>query len=60
MVSLEDFERYIMTNPSLLPMFADPKDRVRMDSVTLPPPIENTPRSTPAMNANRNIFITSP
>ena len=57
-----------MTHPELLAMFAGPRDRVRMDSVTLPPPgpppppppTDIQPRTTPDIRANRNIFITSP
>lgn len=69
MVSLDDFQRYVMTSQDLLPIFADPKERVRMDSMTLPqpaavapppPPMVHTPRpTTPGLQPNRNIFITS-
>jgi len=47
-----------MTNPDLCPMFADAKDRVRMDSITQVPPNQNNP--TPNyMNVNRGIFVSS-
>jgi len=57
-VSLDDFERYIMTNPDLLPMFADVKDRVRIDSVTLASSTDPTP-SAYYVNVNRGTFVTS-
>jgi hypothetical protein len=57
-VSLDDFEQYVMTNPNLLPMFADVKDRVRIDSVTRGSPTDNNP-STYYVNVNRGTFVTS-
>jgi hypothetical protein len=53
---MEDFERYIMTNPDLLPRFADVKERLRIDSVNLTSPSDNN-SSGNYINVNR--FITS-
>ena len=59
-VSLDDFEKYIMSNPHLAAMFAGVKDRVRIDSVA----IENSVDDSPAVyqvNPNRaNLFVTQP
>lgn len=57
-VSLDDFERYIMSQPDLLPIFAGAKDRVRVESVhTLPLTAVNPPRSSTGPNP-KNIFVT--
>ncbi len=55
---MEDFERYIMTNPELSPMFTDAKDRVRIDSVTIPSTTDQNP-SAHYVNVNRGTFVTS-
>jgi hypothetical protein len=55
-VSPDDFERYIMSNPNLFPMFVDIKDRVRMDSITQLPSNEPHPTTT---YVNRGMFVTS-
>ncbi len=47
-----------MTNPDLLPMFADVKDRVRIDSVTLASPTDPN-SSVYYVNVNRGAFVTS-
>ena len=57
-VSWDDFEQYVMTNPNLLPMFADSKDRVRIDSVTVAPPTNNN-QSGYYVNVNQGNFVTS-
>ena len=55
---MDDFERYIMTNQDLLPMFADPKDRLRMDSVTFPPASDHNSYGH-YVNTNHGTFVTS-
>ncbi|UJR33124.1 hypothetical protein I4U23_020581 [Adineta vaga] len=71
-VTLNDFERYIHSNPHLSPMFIDVRERVRMNSVTQESTVEsnssihNHPTTTTDNHpstynfpANRNLFITS-
>jgi hypothetical protein len=57
-VSLDDFERYIKSNPDLSPMFHDLKDRVRMDSVTIVPQTDQNPAVHQLIDNHRNMFIT--
>ncbi|CAF0744830.1 unnamed protein product [Rotaria sp. Silwood1] len=57
-VTLEDFQQYIMTNPDILPMFADPNERVRMNSVTIESSTDNN-RSADIYNINRGTFAKS-
>ncbi|CAF2407465.1 unnamed protein product [Rotaria sp. Silwood2] len=57
-VTLEDFQQYVMTNPELLPMFADPNERVRMSSVTIESSTDNN-RSADIYNINRGTFAKS-
>ena len=57
-VSLDDFEKYIMSNPALAAMFAGIKDRVRIDSVAVEDSIDDSP-AVYQVNPNRpNLFVT--
>lgn len=47
-----------MTSPELLPMFADVKDRVRLDSITLASTTDNN-SSARYVNVSRGNFVTS-
>ncbi|CAF1252286.1 unnamed protein product [Rotaria sordida] len=57
-VTLEDFQQYVMSNPDLLPMFADANERIRMNSVTLESSRDNN-RYVNVYNINRGTFATS-
>jgi hypothetical protein len=57
-VSLDDFEKYIMSHPHMAAMFAGVKDRVRIDSVAVEDSIDDSP-AVYQVNPNRaNLFIT--
>ncbi|CAF0957494.1 unnamed protein product [Adineta steineri] len=57
-VSLDDFERFINTNPSLSPMFVSERERLRMNSVSAEQPTD-IQQSEHYIPANRNPFVTS-
>ncbi len=40
-VSLDDFEQYITSNPDLLSMFTGSRERVRINSISTDPPFDN-------------------
>ncbi|CAF1247714.1 unnamed protein product [Rotaria magnacalcarata] len=57
-VNLEDFQQFIMTNPDLLSMFTDVKERVRMNSITAESLTDNN-QSADIYNINHGTFSKS-
>ncbi|CAF1651637.1 unnamed protein product [Adineta ricciae] len=57
-VSLEDFEGYINSNPHLLPMFAEERERVRLNSVSHELAVDSQPY-THNYPVTRDLFVTS-
>lgn len=58
MVSLDDFHQFVMSNPDLIPVFMDPKERVRLNSITADSITDNN-QSADVYNINRGTFSKS-
>ena len=59
-VSLDDFERYILSNPTLSVLFTGAHERVRMDSVMVEPAAEEGSPNVYQVNPNRaHLFTTT-
>jgi hypothetical protein len=56
---LDDFEQYITSNPDLLSMFTDNRERVRINSITTDPPFDNN-TSEDYDTDNRGVAVTYP